>query len=420
MGHTNPRGGSSPLSRIEDLVPERSSAPADKGALQCTGVWYVIGVSSESGRLFSAAARVEQALERERALRDQDEAIELLVAVGRELHDTLGGVLADDKLWQQLRREAEQPRLDDQQMRSLELLAGHEAAGALLVLGYEPPPPVGQLIDETLAAYATVLALDPAPEVRAAQLDAAFDALAAFQTRLHALLDDTGLLPPAKRRGLLRRMLRGGARVALVIAPVAAGWGAYAAAHALGLPADVMKDVVIAFTTPLSNRLLQLLPSEPSAEAAVQPGELVDDIPPVLRMRVLATVVASLLQHCLARGGQIGHEDRERLRANWSRARVAIELLLPPTAELQQRLDAFDAELDHGSAASAWDAWQELEQTLDAAPIDAPADATSNVTDDDDAEQQRDAARERQRETTLEKQERLKELARRLRRQIPR
>jgi hypothetical protein len=235
-----------------------------------------------------ASNRAHGALIREVGL-DDTSAVRELVESGVSLYEALSALRDDNEFWATLETASTSDEaLEIENRDDLALFYSSQQVAALQVLGYQPPPPVQDLVDETLEALRALRELGLDSGERREQLDRARNRLELFLGRLEELLFQSDLLPGARRR-LLRRMLRSGAKLALLLAPIALGYAVKFVAQAHSLPGDPFKDAATALAGTVSIRLDALLPETRVAESQV--ALIAEALDAKSRARALLTVV---------------------------------------------------------------------------------------------------------------------------------
>ena len=95
---------------------------------------------------------LKDALERERQITDDQEAAELLRGAGRNVLSAVEIVLQDEVLWKRLASSTRAPLTADEIAR-VEGFTDAGLAGLLTGLGYREPPPLEELIGDTLTSF---------------------------------------------------------------------------------------------------------------------------------------------------------------------------------------------------------------------------------------------------------------------------
>ena len=324
---------------------------------------------ADVAQLVSASNYAREALGREPEL-DENAAIAVLVENGLRLHLALTGVAEDEDFWARLRKESLNCVLNGTEHSdefSILFEAQHKAV--LEVLGYQPPPPVTEVVDDAVEALHLLAALSHEPSARLEQADQAREALRVFNARLGALLEERGVMPHAVRRSLLRRCLRRGASIALAIAPVALAWSAKLGADALGLPGDMIKDVAQTLAGLVATMIVSALPEAVVSE--LEAGALLGEIDGRARVRALASVAESRLLRLDLQHGLDEVGLRTALAAV-EHTYSAVSLRLHKTDQYQtdraifrETLQALVEQADERTLTGAVEAWRDLQATLE-------------------------------------------------------
>jgi hypothetical protein len=253
-------------------------------------------MSVDSQRLVAAHRLVEDALRRDQALAQENEAVLALVKAGRELRSVLIDVVNDSSFWEWATAQSvdqDRPPAGNEDA-VLEALTGGDLAGILTILGYQPPPPVQDFVDDTVDAVASALALDLTADGRAWRVWEARWSVNRLSIKLGDLLEESGVIPPHVHRSRLRSVLRTGASVALTVAPAVALFGLSAGAAAvLTIPAGLVGAAASPFMKGLTERLHRLLPDEQAVTA--ESADLLDSMLPRRRIHGLSGVVGGRL-----------------------------------------------------------------------------------------------------------------------------
>ncbi|MCR6485029.1 hypothetical protein M8542_19565 [Amycolatopsis sp. OK19-0408] len=160
--------------------------------------------------------RLRQAVQRDQALRyDRDTAVELRERLD-DLLESITALARDDQLWHVMAETADEPLTDEQFSTFADLAAG-DLARLLEVFGYHcpPPPPVDELVDDTLDALGAARAVEGD---RAALVWAARWHLITFGMRVRRQIE---LAPPAAAPSTVRRVARHAGSVARQLLPLA-------------------------------------------------------------------------------------------------------------------------------------------------------------------------------------------------------
>jgi hypothetical protein len=308
-------------------------------------------MSVDPRRLIAAHRLVEDALRGDQALAQEGEAVLGLVEAGRELASVLKGVANDESFWDWLTSESAglaRP-LSDNEEALFQALTGGELAGILVILGYQPPPPVQEFVDDTVDALGSALALDLSAYARRTQVLEARWALYRFRVKLHELLDQSGLSTPA-HRSRLRSLLRKGARVALAIAPPLALFGvSTGVGAALAIPTGLVGAATSPVAGPLADRLRELLPDEQGA--AAKSADLVMEVLPTRRVLALSAVVGGRLAS-IERAGSATRTATDDLYAATTRYKRAAVNHLVLSEECYERFHNLLAGIDSLADAS--------------------------------------------------------------------
>jgi hypothetical protein len=198
-----------------DVEPE---APDRHASHRATGATRTL--EGQVREQLAAHNQLRDALARERELRDDIEAVELLSAAGRRVLGSVETLLENEDLWTKFAKAEREP-LTPAESRQLERFNDAGLRGLLTGLGYREPPPVAELVDDTLAALA--LAHGSAAEARRheRQVAAARIHLIFFARRLRRLVSTSETqLPPSLARRVLRVADREGDAVMSAVAPV--------------------------------------------------------------------------------------------------------------------------------------------------------------------------------------------------------
>lgn len=332
-------------------------------------------------KLVSVSNQVAATLAREPTL-DVSEALHALVETGRLLHQTLDGVVKDQKFWDRL-TTAEPPEgwpPVEQWSPEIAAFLGAEEAAILELLGYQPPPPAQEFVNQTIEAIERLSERPPVPDARAERVEQARAALGAFNGRLEELLQQRGLEPPARRRRRLRAMLVKGAKVVLTVAPVALGYAAKAATaliapHLADQVGDVIKDVAMALAVPLADKLISLLPD--AGSHMVEVGAMLEQLDPRTKARALASVVLNHLLHLkIENGGAVNPSAKANLDAAIDLAsaagrRAAIAGFAEAFGKFETSLSAFAGRPSEARLQAAINTWRTVQDTFDSPEADA-------------------------------------------------
>ena len=284
---------------VDESLGDEADGDANRSGLEQTATgWYASPHRAEDPWTGEAKVREAQvreqlaahdqlrhALERERELRDDVEAVELLSAAGRRALGSVESLLDNDDLWTKLTSAHREP-LTSAEARQLERFNDAGLRGLLTGLGYREPPPVAELVDDTLISLA--LAHGSAVDVRRheRQVEAARRDLSTFAIRLRRLVSTSETqLPPSLARRVLRVADREGDAVMTAVAPVVLE----AVGNLLFPGGGVAIKIGAAVGGVVSARVLALRPRQGSPTAApVGGGDAQEDLG--LAFRALAEV----------------------------------------------------------------------------------------------------------------------------------
>jgi hypothetical protein len=327
-------------------------------------------MSVDPRRLIAAHRAVEDALERDRRLADEEQAIHALVETGVQLAAVLGEVVADREFWDRAADSA--ARLTGSEQFFLTSLAGGDLVGIFVLLGYEPPPPVDEFVDEAVEVIGSALALSIGPEQRRLQVQEAEIALGRFNERLRDLLEGRGLISPVVRRRRLRSFLRRGGRVALAVAPPLAAWLIGAGAPTVGVPSEPLQSVAEVAGVWVAGHLPHLLREH--VEDAQESIDILSQVDPRTRVRGLSKVVEGRFRR-LEMSSELSREDVSSLWDSICRAITTAFTYLEQSeatkAGVRAFLEAFETwrvERSEFELAGLRSGWVDLAQVFDAAP----------------------------------------------------
>jgi hypothetical protein len=334
-------------------------------------------VSIDASQLVSSSNLARTTLEREVEL-DVDAAILELVESGKGLHGALAAAEEDADFWHRLEKESLNSVLEaTEHAEGFAVFAGAHHVAVLEVLGYQPPPPAQELVDDAVEALHVLSALSHEPFARTEQIAQAREGLRIFNARLLELLYERGAMPKVLRRSLLRRALRRGATVAVVIAPLALAYGAQAAAVAIGLPGDAVKDVTQALAGAAATWIARTLPEAGVSE--VEAAAILSEIDTQARVRALASVVQIRLLRLEVEQGiddaafdaMIGAAKKLVSVARWHlRSTVDYSESLETFVTAVNTLREHPSEQNLGSALRAWTAVQAKLDQMELQPSD--------------------------------------------------
>ena len=239
---------------------------------------------------------LKDALERERQITDDQEAAELLRGAGRNVLSAVEIVLQDEVLWKRLASSTRAPLTADEIAR-VEGFTDAGLAGLLTGLGYREPPPLEELIGDTLTSFVEATQ-DPEGNASVAERRAgvARRELVIFTIRMRRLTGSSeGRMPPS----LARRVLRKADREADDVLNAANGVLLPLAAEALFPGASLVAKLGAAAAGLVSQRLLALRPriddvAASNAEELDPPAALSRASRAVARLTAQADVVNGL------------------------------------------------------------------------------------------------------------------------------
>ena len=326
-------------------------------------------------KLVSVSNQVAATLVREPTL-DVSEALGALVETGRTLHNALDQVVEDEKFWDHL-RTAQPPEswpALEQWNPGIGAFLGAQQVAILELLGYQPPPPAEELVDDTIQAIEMLADRPSVPDLRAEVVDQARAAIRTFNGRLEQLLQDRGLEPPPRRRRRLRRALVTGAKVLLNLAPVAVGYAAVGAtvmiAPHLAIGAHgVIKDAATALAVPVAGAIINLLPD--TGFQSVEVGAMLGQLDARTKARALASVVLNHLLHLtIEKGGGISPSAKANLDGTIDLAipaarRVAIPGFEEELAQFETTFFGFSSRPTEARLQEAIVAWRSVQDTFD-------------------------------------------------------
>ena len=248
----------------------------------------------DAAQLVSTSNLVRASLAREPEL-DEDAAISELVESGKKLDLALHDAVEDGDFWVKLQTDSlSSVVMTTKQADNLAVFAAAQHVAILELLGYRPPPPAQEFVDETVEALQVLRDLSPEPFARQEEVVQAREALRVFNARLRQLLQERGAAPLVVRRSLLRRALHRGARIALALAPLALAYGAKLATEAvLGVPGDAVKDIIQGLVGAVITMIPAALPEAQVSEREV--AAVLGEIDGKARVRALASVVQARL-----------------------------------------------------------------------------------------------------------------------------
>jgi hypothetical protein len=246
-------------------------------------------VPIDAAELVSTSNLARATLAREPEL-DEDAAILELIESGKKLHLALTDAVSDSDFWSELQtRSLGSVVAPTGQAENFAIFAAAQHVAVLEILGYQPPPPARDFVDEAVEALQVLRELSPEPSARSEQVVQAREALRVFSARLLQLLQERRVIPPVVRRSLLRRALGRGAKVALVLAPLALAYGAKFAVESFGIPGDAIKDAIQELAGAAAIMVASALPEAKVAE--VETASILGEIDEKARVRALASVV---------------------------------------------------------------------------------------------------------------------------------
>lgn len=173
----------------------------------------------ESERFINAQRQLREALAREPGLLDDADAVALLEGAGRGVLSVVEGLLAEDAMWARF-GSADAHDLSAEEVEQLARFADSGLRTLLEGLGYQEPPSINRLVDDTVERlYLAVIGHDDAT-VAARRVQRARADLSLFAIRLRRLIGSAYETRPSLARRLLRAADRNADEVMTAVAPV--------------------------------------------------------------------------------------------------------------------------------------------------------------------------------------------------------
>jgi hypothetical protein len=298
--------------------------------------------------------------ERKESLSDEELILDLL-ADAHLLAGAIEDVVGDGQFWQEVTGEVEWLSLSagERQVDLLERLTAERLPGVLRAIGYHPPPPVLEFVDDTIEAVVASLETRVSPAERVERVAQARWALDTFSLRLRRM--ETEREP--QRPSFLRRNTRRAARALLVTAPAYAVVGAKFGGEALtGVPGDALEPLVAPIAASLAVRVQSVLHDR---EGELEVASALEALAPRRRVSALSGVVLGHLNRLQAAAFDSREARQEARLAAARAARVAQRHLAiedPLARQLESMLGLMHDE--HANARDLFLAWVEIDTAM--------------------------------------------------------